>query len=141
MSEKRARQNLSERTEQAFKDKTRDPVGYLLGHARRRAAKLGVPFDLCREDIVVPDRCPVFGFPLMWGRGKKGRANLYAPSIDRIRPLLGYVRGNVAVISSKANYLKNNATPEEMRLLLAYVESRGDWWLQIHQGRLVNATP
>lgn len=38
-----------------------------------------------------------------------------SPSIDRIIPALGYVKGNVIVVSQRANTIKNNATPEELR--------------------------
>ncbi len=37
-----------------------------------------------------------------------------SPSLDRIIPEKGYVKGNVIVVSNKANVIKNNATPEEI---------------------------
>ena len=55
-------------------------------------------------------------------RELKPRADFYSkkdgkdasPSIDRIIPTLGYVRGNVIVVSLKANRIKNDATPDEL---------------------------
>ena len=39
-----------------------------------------------------------------------------SPSIDKIIPEKGYVKGNVAIISQLVNRVKNNAkTPEEIR--------------------------
>ena len=38
--------------------------------------------------------------------------------IDRIDSSKGYVKGNVRVISKRANTLKNNATIEELELVL-----------------------
>jgi hypothetical protein len=35
-------------------------------------------------------------------------------SIDKIVPALGYVKGNVIIVSNRANIIKNNATPEEI---------------------------
>ena len=38
-----------------------------------------------------------------------------SPSLDRIVSSLGYVKGNIRVISYKANRVKSNATLEELR--------------------------
>ena len=43
-------------------------------------------------------------------------------SLDCIIPELGYVPGNVAVISRRANTIKNDATIEELELVLAYMK-------------------
>ena len=40
------------------------------------------------------------------------------PSLDRIDGAKGYVKGNVRVISHRANMLKNDATIEELELVL-----------------------
>lgn len=53
---------------------------------------------------------------------KHGDSRDSAPSIDRIIGEFGYVKGNVSVISHRANKLKSDATLEEMRLILAHME-------------------
>ena len=45
-----------------------------------------------------------------------------SPSVDRVVPSLGYVKGNVHVISHRANSMKSDATIENVRALLAYME-------------------
>ncbi|HCJ27734.1 MAG TPA: hypothetical protein DHV63_00115, partial [Pseudomonas sp.] len=70
--------------------------------ARQRAARRGLPFDLDVSDVVVPSICPALGVPLVIGEMRSPNS----PSLDRIRPALGYVRGNTRVISDKANRLK-----------------------------------
>ena len=45
-------------------------------------------------------------------------------SIIRIDSALGYTRGNVWVISWRANMLKSNATIAELRQLLAALEKK-----------------
>jgi hypothetical protein len=55
--------------------------------------------------------CPALRIPLVWG-GEGGRSN--SPSLDKKVPALGYVRGNVAFMSNKANQIKSNATTEEV---------------------------
>ena len=54
------------------------------------------------------------------GRGKKG-AVPSSPSLDRIIPELGYVPGNVQVISHQANTMKSNATLKELKAFAAWV--------------------
>jgi hypothetical protein len=41
-----------------------------------------------------------------------------SPSLDKIIPSLGYVRGNVQVISQRANSIKRDATLAELELLV-----------------------
>lgn len=76
-----------------------------------RAKKKGIPFDLSVDDIKVPKVCPILGIKLNTNRKK---ASFDSPSIDRIKPSLGYIKGNVAIISYKANAIKSNATWREI---------------------------
>jgi hypothetical protein len=122
---KRASLSVEDRQQVDLKYKKADPAGYLLNHAKQRANKLGILFDLGREDIVVPDVCPVFGNPFEWGVGQKGWRNMWSPSLDRIKPELGYVRGNVMVISNRANHLKSNGSISEFEAVLAYMRNVG----------------
>lgn len=78
-----------------------------------------MPFSIAVEDISVPKCCPVLGFEMSFG-GMDERAT--SPSIDRIIPELGYVKGNIMVISQKANRMKNDATLDELRSLVAFYE-------------------
>lgn len=95
---------------------------YMLTRARQRAMKRGAAFDITIDDIVVPERCPVFGVPLEFEIGNRGARNHWAPSLDRHNPEKGYVKGNVRVISNRANRLKNNGTLKEFRQIVAYLE-------------------
>lgn len=85
-------------------------------HARERAKKKKVKFDLSVSDIPLPSEfCPVLGIKL--SRGITTRCD-NSPSLDRIIPKLGYVKGNIRVISHRANYLKSNSTIHELKLLV-----------------------
>ena len=88
-----------------------NPEKRFLIHAKNRARKKGVPFSLTPQDITIPARCPVFGTKLLQGKGKVGPNS---PTLDRIEPSLGYVKGNIVVMSQRANSIKNNASPEEL---------------------------
>ncbi len=85
----------------------------LIRHARTRALKKGLEFDLKYEDLNYPDYCPVLGIKLKHGYGKgKDREN--SPSIDRIDNTKGYTVDNVIIISVLANSIKTSATPEQI---------------------------
>jgi len=85
---------------------------------RTRARKLDIPFDLELDDITSYDTCPIFGFKMERGGCKDSRSS---PSVDKIIPSKGYVKGNIQVISNKANRMKNDATPEELRMFAKWV--------------------
>lgn len=93
----------------------------LLRSARRRALKFGLPFDLRTEDVVIPRECPALGIPLYRASGHKAQGP-NSPTLDRIKPHLGYTRGNVRVISARANQIKSDATPEELLQVACYVQ-------------------
>ncbi len=78
-----------------------------------------IPFDLEESDIIVPEYCPILGIKLEYN---EDRGKFNSPSIDRIKPELGYVKGNIRVISNRANTLKNNMTLEEVELIHKDIE-------------------
>ena len=82
--------------------------------AKHRAKQRGIPFDIEYSDIIIPATCPLLGVPLIRGVLKLGPNS---PTLDRKIPSLGYVKGNVWVISHRANVIKNDATLEELELL------------------------
>lgn len=53
----------------------------------------------------------MLGIPLMVG-GDRRYGN--SPSVDRVKPELGYVKGNILVCSLRANRIKQDATPAEL---------------------------
>jgi len=97
------------------------PQYYLWKHAKRRAARGGLPFNIKPSDVAIPSHCPCLGIPLIPGLGK--RTHDGSPSIDRIIPELGYVSGNIRVISYKANAMKRNGTAEELRRIADYIDA------------------
>lgn len=80
-------------------------------NAKARAKKTGIQFDLKREDIIIPDICPVLGIKLFREDKKTWH---HAPSIDRIDNNKGYTKENIMIISRRANILKKDATIQEL---------------------------
>ena len=106
------KQKINEQTRAHYhKVKHEQPERFLLQSAKRRAKAAGIPCTITAKDIFIPEVCPVFGWPLKKNEGKLADTS---PSLDRIDPSLGYVPGNVQVISNKANVMKNNASREQL---------------------------
>ena len=97
----------------------KNPATSLWRNARNRAKKLGLPFTLTIDGIIVPDVCPVLGIPII-----VGDENLTdnSPTIDQIFPGDGYTPENIMVISYRANSIKRNATPDEVEKVLVYMQ-------------------
>jgi hypothetical protein len=81
---------------------------------------MGWGFNLTLEDITIPEFCPILGIKLEKGYGTN-RDN--SPSLDRFDPSKGYLKGNVYVVSWRANALKRDGTLEEFKKLIHWMES------------------
>lgn len=104
--------------------KEKAPKKYLVLSAKMRARKKEIEFSITENDIEIPDVCPVFGTPL---RACPEKRSMDSPSIDRIDNDKGYVPGNVAVISYKANMIKSIGTAEDH-------EAVAKWMRNINHG-------
>jgi hypothetical protein len=102
------------------------PVKRLLWTARSRAKRKGLDCSIEESDIVIPTHCPYLGIELVLRATKKTPRTAVA-SLDRIDTKLGYVKGNVEVISWLANTMKNNATPEQLLSFAKAVMERHEY--------------
>lgn len=91
----------------------------LRSSAKERAKARGLYFNLKVEDITIPDVCPVLGIPLVKGKGKMHSGS---PQLDRKDNSQGYILGNVAVISQRANSIKQDASVETLEALIKYMK-------------------
>lgn len=83
-----------------------------------RAKERNLPYDLELTDIVIPEVCPLLGVSLVRDFSDRSAS----PSLDRVDPKKGYVKGNVRVISMKANRMKQDVTLEFAKALIKYLE-------------------
>lgn len=98
-----------------------NPESWMWQVAKQRAKTQGIAFEITKADVIIPAFCPILGIPLSKGDGVT-HAN--SPSLDKIVPELGYVPGNVQVISLRANAMKNDASFEEMIALGKWAQSQ-----------------
>jgi hypothetical protein len=84
----------------------------LLKRARDSSKQRGLVFNISIEDIIIPVHCPYLKIELTTiSNGGRQESNA---SLDRIDNTKGYIKGNVQVISSKANFMKRNASIKEL---------------------------
>ena len=88
-----------------------DKIESMLVRAKNRSEEKNVPFNITIEDITFTEICPLLNIPLNWKGGPRDKDT---PSLDRIIPELGYVKGNVRIISNLANMMKSYASAQEL---------------------------
>ena len=104
-----------------------------LGSCRNRAAKKGLPFDMTTDDLLdketgnLPISCPIFPHIVLDYRAG-GDQRLWA-SVDKIVPKLGYVSGNVWVISKAANTWKSNGSNRAERERIVEIMTGKKHWI------------
>ena len=108
-----ARANRDKMNKYQYNCSLRGPEAYMLIHARARAKRNGIEFNIEKSDIVIPEFCPYLGVKI---KGVLEKDFKRSPSLDRIDPEKGYIKGNVQVISNRANTMKSNASVEELIL-------------------------
>lgn len=108
--------SLGDRSRTHGKSKTPEFVMYY--SAMRRAKQRGVPFNVTPNDIKIPKKCPVLGIDLIQGMGIQSNNT---PSLDCIDPKLGYVKGNIQVVSWRFNKFKSDLTPSELKKIAKWV--------------------
>ncbi len=98
----------------------------MVSHLRNKCRRTGIPFNLTKSALleVMPTdgMCPALRVKLCFGSRSPNN-----PSVDRLHPKLGYVIGNVSIISRRANAIKQDATAEELYCV-------ADWLLRAVRG-------
>lgn len=87
---------------------------------RQNCKSRNIIWDLELEDIVWPTHCPVFGLELDYFAESKQDNS---PSFDKIIPERGYIKGNVNIISFRANRIKNDGNIEEHLKIVEYLKN------------------
>lgn len=95
------------------------------GAARRAKAK-NLPFNITEEYVksITPKDmiCPALGIKMNTSVEDLDSK----PSLDRLVPEKGYVKGNVIVVSFRVNRIKTDATPEELMKVAIFYEKLFD---------------
>jgi hypothetical protein len=131
--EEQKQKELSERmTRKWGKDwdnqKTRKSYLYQAMRAKFRskkanATRIGYEFTVEFGDIDFPTHCPVLGIELDYFAEEGWKEN--SPSFDRLDPKKDYCKGNVFIMSMRANRIKNDGTLEEHQKIVDFMKQYG----------------
>jgi len=128
--------NNKDRTKDQLQQKYRQtkenaPWVLMARTAKTRAKERNLEYNIDAEYLksIWTDLCPVLGIPIKaavyesgTSRAQKNRPQDQSPALDRIDSTKGYVRGNVAVMSYRANMIKNCGTALEHRLIAEFID-------------------
>jgi len=103
-------------------NRLKNPEYYLWKAAKKRSRDNNLEFDIIPADIIIPQFCPLLNIPIIHKTGT-GKRRYNSPSLDRLNNKLGYIRSNILVVSWRANFLKSDASINELRLLLNNLEA------------------
>jgi hypothetical protein len=122
------RANLEKYAEYQRDRRRRLPEEHLYIQAKSRAKKFGVPFAITMDDIDWVTHCPIFGVRLNYrkneGTLKGWKIRSASATLDRRDNTLGYVPGNVFVISHRANRMKSDFNTEEVMAVVQYMKNK-----------------
>jgi len=113
---------LNKKSEENY---TKNPTNDMFYKAKRRAKKKNIPFNIDKEylkSIYPKDNiCPVLNIPFQLGYFNENKKNSdFSPSVDRIIPEKGYVKGNLMIICNIVNRVKNNASFEMLEKIFNF---------------------
>ena len=83
------------------------------------AERIGHTWDVDFGELEWPTHCPILGIELDYFNSFRSENS---PSFDQLIPGNGYTKGNVRVISYRANRIKNDGTAAEHRAIADYLD-------------------
>lgn len=96
-------------------------VGFIYRQAKRRAKERGLDFSITKNDIIIPTFCPILEIKI--STNNRTTAKHSSPSLDRINNCIGYTKSNTRIISYRANTIKNDATKDEIKEIISFIEN------------------
>ena len=101
--EKKKEHYSTEKRRESYKKNIHQELFY---SAKTRANNKKISFTISKEDVIIPDKCPVFGIPL------DSRDRLHAPTLDRIIAGGEYSKNNIRIVCNSVNSFRNKWADE-----------------------------
>ena len=116
-------ENKEKISEQAKQYRLENKEMWMCTASKVRAKQKNLPFNLSTEYLkeIWPEdnKCPALGITM-----RKGDFCVtdHSPTLDRIIPKLGYIKGNVQVVSALANRIMSDATVNQVMAVAKHYE-------------------
>jgi acetyl-CoA carboxylase beta subunit len=107
------------------KNYSKNPIPQILSNAKIRSKEKNIFFDIDTEYLksIFPkdNMCPVLNIPFQMGYLNENKKNRdQSPSLDRIVPEKGYVKGNLVFVCDLVNRVKSNSSMEILEKVLNF---------------------
>jgi len=93
--------------------------------SKRRARDKNLPFNLTSDylESIFPKNCicPILGYKMKVSNITLGKLS---PTLDRINPRLGYIKGNVEFVSNIANCMMTSATGRDIKRFVKWASKK-----------------
>jgi len=94
-------------------------------NAKKRSKKKNIPYNLTTtylKSIFPKDyMCPILKYKMVVNNKVVGKLS---PTLDRINPRLGYVKGNVEFVCMLANHMMSNANGKDLSRFSKWINNR-----------------
>ena len=98
------------------------------GYAKFRSKKKNLKFDIDTKYLmsIYPkdNKCPILGYTMRPAQNGSSGQDKYSPSLDRIDPRKGYIKGNVEWVCSLANQMMTYAEGPDLIRFSKWINKR-----------------
>ncbi len=93
--------------------------------SKRRSRDKNLPFNLTSDylESIFPKNCicPILGYKMKVSNITLGKLS---PTLDRVNPRLGYIKGNVEFVSNIANCMMTSATGKDIKRFVKWASKK-----------------
>ncbi len=108
-----------------YNNKTDRRKGLMLRNIKFSAYARKLDFNLTYEDLLLPEYCPILGVKLTYGSNMNSE---HGATVDRIDTNKGYIKGNIIIMSRKANAMKSNCNLDNLLIFCKNINKLIDYY-------------
>lgn len=98
------------------------------GYAKYRSTKKGLKYNIDTKYLISiwpkDNKCPILGYKMRPSQDGTSGQDKFSPSLDRINPRKGYIKGNCEWVCSLANSMMNDAEGPDLIRFAKWINKR-----------------